>query len=50
MESRKTVLMRLSAGQQWRRSPREQAYGHRVGKERAGKVERVAWKHVHYHR
>ena len=35
------VLMSLSAGQQWRRRHREQVYGHRVGKEREGKMERV---------
>ena len=28
MESRKTVLMNLFAGQQWRHRQREQTYGH----------------------
>ena len=31
MESRKIVLMNLSAGHQWRHRHREQAYGHRAG-------------------
>ena len=31
MESRKMVLMNLSAGHQWRHRHREQAYGHRAG-------------------
>ena len=31
MESRKMVLMNLSAGHQWRDRHREQAYGHRAG-------------------
>jgi len=31
MESRKMVLMNLSAGQQWSCRHREQACGHRVG-------------------
>ena len=28
MESRKTVLMKLLVGQQWRQRHREQTYGH----------------------
>ena len=32
MESRKTVLMNLFAGQQWRRRHREQICEHRVGR------------------
>ena len=44
MESRKMVLMNLSAGQQRRCRQRQQTCGHRVGR-----TERVALKHVHYH-
>ena len=33
MESRKMVLMKLFAGQQWRHRNREQTYGHGVGGE-----------------
>ena len=36
MESRKTVLMNLFAGQQWKRRHREQACGRRVGEEEGG--------------
>ena len=37
MESRKTVLMKLFAGQQWRFRHREQNYGHEwSGDEREG--------------
>ena len=45
MESRKMVLMKLFAGQQWRPRHREQTYGH-VGerKERVRCMERVTWK------
>ena len=43
-ETRKMVLMNLFAGQQRRHSHREQACGWRVGR-----MERVAWKHRHYH-
>ena len=32
MESRKTVLMNLPAGQQWRHRHREQIYGHGGGR------------------
>ena len=46
MESRKMVLMNLFSGQQWRL--REQTYGHRAGKERVGRMERVVWKHIYY--
>ena len=42
------VLMNLSAGQQWRHTLREQTCGHEEGKERVGKIERVALKHMHY--
>ena len=48
MESRKTVLMNLPAGQQWRHRHREQIYGHGWGKERVGRIERIAWKHMHF--
>ena len=50
MESRKMVLMNLSAGQQWRQREREQTYAH-MGwgkKERMGGMERETWKHTHY--
>ena len=36
MESRKVVLMKLCAGQQWRHRHRGQTYGHRVGGGRRG--------------
>ena len=49
MELRKMVLMNLLAGQQWRCRHREQTCGHREGKESMGKMERVAWKNIHYH-
>ena len=39
------VLMNLFSGQQWRLRHKEQTYGHRAGKERVGRMERVAWKH-----
>ena len=47
MESKTVVLMKLFAGQQWRRRHRKQTYGHGVGagrKERVGCMERVTWK------
>ena len=46
MESRKTVLMKLFAGQQWRRRYREQTYVHGVvgRKETVRCMERVTWK------
>ena len=51
MASRKMVLMKLFAGQQWRHRHREQTSGHgggRVGdgkrKDRVGCMERVTWK------
>ena len=49
MESRKIALMNLFARQQWRLGHREQTYGpYRVGgKERVGRIERVAWKHTY---
>ena len=43
------ILVKLFAGQQWRHRHREQAYGNRVGKEREGQTDIVAWKHLHYH-
>ena len=50
MESRRMVLMLLSAGQQWRYRHREQTYGHSEGgTERVGQMERVEWKHIHYY-
>ena len=52
MESRKMVLMNLFPGQQWRHRHREQAYGYGKGgrrKKRVIQMERVSWKHVHYH-
>ena len=49
MESIKMVLMNLFAGQQWRCRHGEQTCGLREGKERAGQMERVAWKHTRYH-
>ena len=48
--SRKMVLMNLFAGQQWRCRHKEQTYGHGGDREeRVGQMERVAWKHIHYH-
>ena len=46
MESRKTVLMIFSAGQQWRHGSRGQTYGHGGAgkKERVRRTERVTWK------
>ena len=52
MESRKMVAKNLFAGQQWRCRHREETYEHRWRVERKGKVrgmDRVTWKHVHYH-
>ena len=49
MDSRKMVLMNLFAGQQWRRRHREQICGH-CGKERVGRIESGAWKHMHDHK
>ena len=44
MESRKFILMKLSAGQQWKHRHREETYGHGRGrKERVGCTERVTW-------
>ena len=45
MESRKMVLLKLFAGQQWRHPHREQTYGN-VGerKERVRCMQRVTWK------
>ena len=50
MESRKMVLMKLFAGQEWRHRHSQQTYGHSVagsgggGEERVGCMERVTWK------
>ena len=51
MESRKMVLVNLFAGLQFRHKYREQTtYGHGGGRtERMGGMERVTWKHIHYH-
>ena len=49
MESRKVVLMNLYAGQQWRHRL-EKRLVVTVGKERLGGIERVALKHIHYHK
>ena len=49
MESREMVLMKLFAGLQWRRKHRDQTCRHSEGKERVGRIERGAWKHIHYH-
>ena len=40
----KDGTMNLFAGQQWRLRHREQTCRHRIGKKRAGRMERVAWK------
>ena len=47
MESRKIVLMNLSAEQQWRLRQGEQTCGHSRGKERPGWIESVAWEHIY---
>ena len=47
MESRKMILMKLFAGQQWRHKHREQTYGQEGGgwrKERMGFMEKVTEK------
>ena len=49
MESRKMVLMNLSAGQQWKHRHRESTCRHGAGKERVGQIKRLASKHIHYH-
>ena len=50
MESKRTIVLKLFAGQQWRRRRREQTYGSGDGgMERAGQMQRVAWRHLHYH-
>ena len=46
IESRKMVLMNPFSGQQWRRRHREQLCGHGGG---GGRIERIVWKHIHYH-
>ena len=48
MESRKMDLMNLFAGQQWRCRHGQQRVN-TEGKERAGRIERIAGKHIHYH-
>ena len=45
MKSKKMVVMNLFAGQQWKRRHREQTCEH-WEKERAGRTERIAWKHI----
>ena len=45
-EPRKMILMNLSARQQWRHRHKEWTYRHRSGKERVGRIERVALKHA----
>ena len=47
IKSRKTVLMHLFAGQQWRHGT---ALRIQWGKERVGRTEKVALKHVRYRR
>ena len=42
------VLMNLFAGQQWRCRHKVRLVD-TVGKERVGRIERAAWKHMHYH-
>ena len=48
MESRKTVLMKLSAGEEWRCRCRDRTCGHSA-EERVGCTERVAWAYTHYY-
>ena len=43
------LLMNLFAGWQWRYRHREEVCEHRGRKEQVGRMERVAWKHIHYH-
>lgn len=38
MESRRTVLMNLPAGQQWKGRHTEQTFGHSAGERRCGDV------------
>ena len=44
MESRKIVLIKLFAGQQWRHRHTEQAYRPGLGEEGEGEMYRVTWK------
>ena len=44
MESRKMVLMKVFAGQQWRHRHREQINEHGSGEEGKGCVDTVTWK------
>ena len=46
MESRKTVLMNLSAGQPGRRSQVNRPVD-TVREERVGRMDRIAWRHTH---
>ena len=46
MESRKMVLMKLSAGQQWICKDRELTYGHVGWGRRGWDIWRVTWKHA----
>ena len=48
MESRKMVLMNLSAGKEWRRRKRLDLWTQH-GKERVGRMEKVAPTYIHYH-
>ena len=48
VESRKMVLMKLFAEQQWRHRHREETCEHRAGKERVGQMEEATWKHIHH--
>ena len=42
-------VWRERRGQRWRHRHREQACGHRVGKERVRQIEGVHWKYIPYH-
>ena len=48
MEARKMVLMNLFAWHHWRGGHRTYL-GTQWGKEKVGRIERKAWKHVYYH-
>ena len=49
MESRKLILMKIFAGQQWRCRHREQTCGHGLREGEGGTAGEAAWKHMHYH-
>ena len=49
MESRKTILMNLFAGQRWRRRQRTDSQTWGEGDGEGGAVERAPWKHRHCH-